>query len=661
MLNANEVNGPKWAIPYIRVSTEEQAKKGYSLADQTDRLRSWIDEEGYEVLEEVVDDGYSAASLVTPGIDRIRELVAVYDGVTVLTVYRDRFSREPMYRGVLEKEFAERGARIRAMDDRGDGSPEGELADAIIDQVAKYELAKTTERSKRGKIRKAREGKIVNSGTPNYGFRSDATGDYYEVDEAQMSVVRRIFRMVGLEGISTHTATIILQREGVRAPGGGKYWSKRLVKEWIQSDVYKPHTREEIENLESEGLVKSEVVACLDPDKLYGIWWYNQRRTKTERIRPNGHEPSSSGRYPKRTKTSYRERSERVAVPVPDSGIPCELVEAARATVSEYRSSSKVAGRFWELSGALMRCARCGRAMEAVDRYYRLKSGGKGLVCYYRCREGNRRKDTCDNNKSIRSDWAHNAVWEFISGLLSEPERLQKGLERMIDEERDGLRGDPVQEARLHRNELRKLDRRRSGYIDLAADGEINRQELREKLAEVDQAREKARREIKTLESRKEHLVQLEREKEVMIETYAGIVPEALQNLSAEGRHRIYKLLQLRVTAHPDKTLGVSGIFGGPDGGTLGANPNGGGSNGGSPNGSSPNIGAPNKGVSVDDATNVSGQLASTRPEVLGEDSAGWRRSGLGNIGSIPRSFHRRRRAKAGCSASRTKTPSRCS
>ena len=555
-------DAPRWAIPYVRVSTEEQAKKGYSLADQADRLRSWIKEEGYEVLEEVVDDGYSAASLVTPGIDRIRKLVSAHDDVTILTVYRDRFSREPMYRGVLEKEFAERGAMIRATDDRGDGSPEGELANAIIDQVGKYERAKTTERSKAGKIRKAREGKVVITGTPNFGFRLDATGDYYEVDEERMPVVLRIFRAVGMEGISTHGVAKTLEREDVPAPGGGKHWYKRRIKDWIQNDVYKPHTHGEIRDLESEGLIRPEVVARLDPNKLYGIWWYNRRRTETERVRPKNPSTVGSGRYPKRTKVSYRDRREFVAVPVPDPGIPREWVDAARAVVAQYRSPSKAAGRFWELSGALMRCARCGRAMEAVDRYYRLKSGEKGVICYYRCREGNRRKDTCDNNKSIRSDRAHPAVWRIVSGLLSEPERLREGLERMIDEERQGLRGDPEQEARLRHKDLEKLERRRSGYIDLAADEIMGREELRAKLAEVDEAREQARREIRTLKERRETVSRMEAEKEALIESYAGMIPGALEDLDPEKRHRIYKLLRLRVLAHPDKSLEVHGVLG---------------------------------------------------------------------------------------------------
>jgi len=44
-----------WAILYARVSTDEQARSGYSLAQQLEALREYAAREGYEVREEVVD------------------------------------------------------------------------------------------------------------------------------------------------------------------------------------------------------------------------------------------------------------------------------------------------------------------------------------------------------------------------------------------------------------------------------------------------------------------------------------------------------------------------------------------------------------------------------------------------------------------------------
>src|ERR671910_784719 len=190
-------HGPKRAVLYARVSTDEQARSGYSLAQQIEALRDYAAREGYEVLEEVVDPGQSGASLERPGMDRVRDLVAAGGVSVVLAQDRDRFAREPAYHYLLRREFEEHGTKIRAMNDRGDDSPEGELTDCILDQLAKYERAKIVERSRRGKLRKAREGKVIATYRPTHGFRINATKDGYEVDEEKMAVVRRVFRMVG--------------------------------------------------------------------------------------------------------------------------------------------------------------------------------------------------------------------------------------------------------------------------------------------------------------------------------------------------------------------------------------------------------------------------------------------------------------------------------
>src|SRR5215204_2514197 len=156
-------HGPKRAILYARVSTDEQARSGYSLAQQIEALRDYAASEGYEILEEVQDPGQSGARLERPGMDRVRDLVASEAGgvSVVLAQDRDRFSREPAYHYLLRREFEQYGCKMRSLNDRGDDSPEGELTNGILDQLAKFERAKTAERTRRGRLKKAREGKIV--------------------------------------------------------------------------------------------------------------------------------------------------------------------------------------------------------------------------------------------------------------------------------------------------------------------------------------------------------------------------------------------------------------------------------------------------------------------------------------------------------------------
>ena len=194
--------GAKKAILYARVSTEEQARSGYSLAQQLEALREYATREGYEVLEEVADPGQSGASLERPGMDRVRDLVAAGGVAVVLSQDRDRFTREPAYHYLLKKDFQEHGCELRALNDRGDDSPEGELTDGILDQLAKYERAKVAERTRRGKRKKVQQGRILATHTADYGFQFNVRRDGYQIDEEKMAVVRRIFRWIGVEGRS---------------------------------------------------------------------------------------------------------------------------------------------------------------------------------------------------------------------------------------------------------------------------------------------------------------------------------------------------------------------------------------------------------------------------------------------------------------------------
>jgi DNA invertase Pin-like site-specific DNA recombinase len=244
-------HGPKRAILYARVSTDEQARSGYSLAQQLEALREYAAREGYEVLEEVVDPGQSGASLERPGMDRVRDLVAAGSVSVVLAQDRDRFAREPAYHYLLRREFEEHGTKIRAMNDRGDDSPEGELTDGILDQLSKFERAKTAERSRRGKLRKAREGKILRGPKPPYGFRYNTTGDGLMVYEPEMVVADRIFRLAA-EGLGPQAIQTRLHDEGTPSPTGDPLWPRRTLEQILRSDLYKAHTFKEIAELVSK-------------------------------------------------------------------------------------------------------------------------------------------------------------------------------------------------------------------------------------------------------------------------------------------------------------------------------------------------------------------------------------------------------------------------
>jgi site-specific DNA recombinase len=544
----------KWAVLYARVSTDEQAKSGYSLAQQLEALREYAVREGIEILEEIMDPGQSGASLERPGMDRVRDLVAAGGVDTVFAQDRDRFTREPAYHYLLKREFEEQGTKLCALNDHGDDSPEGELTDGILDQLAKYERAKTAERTRRGKLRKAREGKIVAARPrPTYGFAYNDRRDGYVIDDEAMAVVRRIFEMCA-SGMSIRSVKTALDAEGVPTPNGGRHWSRMTIRDIVLDDCYKPHSYEEVGKL-----VAPEVASKLDPRAHYGISWYGRTRSTTKQVVER--DADGQRHYRRRKKATQRPREEWLAVPIPANGIPRELVEAARAAIKDNVVSSSAGERFWELSAGVLVCGECGKRMRA-DRKRRKGLTSEKFHHYYRCptrqTEG---KDACANSKNHRAEEIEGTVWEFVSGLLKDPEQLRADLNAMIELQRHDLRGDPEREAKAWLEKLAEVDRKRSGYIDLAADEIIDRDELRTKLAALEETRETARRELDALSRRREEIEKLEHDRDALLDSLEAAAPDVLDALAPEERHHVYNMLRLRVLAHPDGALEPSGTL----------------------------------------------------------------------------------------------------
>jgi site-specific DNA recombinase len=550
-------HSPKRAILYARVSTDEQARTGYSLAQQLERGRQWCAQEGYKVLREVMDAGHSGATLERPGMDEIRDVVARENPRVDLVWAQDadRITREPYHRALLDDELAAYGTRLLALDDWGDDSHEGGLLKFLKGWQAKGERLKTAERSRRGKLRKAREGKIIATMHVNFGFSYNEQRDAYIVREDHMDTVRRVFRMVALEGATLYRVKKALELEGTTPPKGGRCWNKKTLREMILDDVYKPHTPVEIGGLVNEGLMSREVAAGLDPERCYGIWWYNRRRTVRTRAK------RADGSYYWKQNVRERPRSDWVAVPVPDAGVPREQVDAARESIKDNVRPSDGGYRYWELASVMV-CGVCGCRMSKTRRTK--GRNYEGYYYYYFCpTRVNKGQDACPQLKGYRAEHVETQVWELVRSMMLDPDHLLGDIEQMIEEERtSAVRGDPEREAGHWFDKLGEVDSERRGFLRLAARGSITDAELDEALAELEDLRETAERELRAIEGRKDALRQLERDRDALKEHYARIAPEALDALTPEERHQLYKILRLRVTADADRKLTAEGMFG---------------------------------------------------------------------------------------------------
>ena len=414
------------AITYARVSGEEQAKKGYSLPDQREALKLWCEAEGYTILEEIDDEGWSGSSLTRPGMDRVRDLVAAGGVDAVVVLFRDRLARGIAAQLLIE-EFTEHGTRLCALNAQLDDSPEGELQGGMLDLIAGWERRKIAQRTTRGRLAKAKKGLLIATHTPHFGFRYTPDRNAYVIDESAMKTVARVFELVGDRGLALYATARALQAEMRPAPAGGSIWGEKTIRDIVRDDVYLVRPYEEV-----RAMVGPEAASRLEPGKSYGIVWYPRRKVT---IKPVA-EPDGFGgkRYRKVQTEVWRPLSECVPIPVVDSTIPPALVRAARDAIEHNAATSRTGERLWELTGGVLVCGVCGCRM--VPNRKRNGSEPTKTYNYYRCPTA-QRTGACDNRKSHRAEPLEGAVWDHVWPLLEDPEVVLASLERRIRREKE--------------------------------------------------------------------------------------------------------------------------------------------------------------------------------------------------------------------------------
>lgn len=83
--------------------------------------------------------------------------------------------------------------------------------------------------------------------------------------------------------------------------------------------------------------------------------------------------------------------------------------------------------------------------------------------------------------------------------------------------------------------------------------------ELRTRLAALEDVRKTVEQELSALQHRTEHLAQLERDRDSLLESYAGLLPEAVDTLASEERYRVYRMIGLEAHLASDGSLEISG------------------------------------------------------------------------------------------------------
>lgn len=246
------------AAIYVRVSTDDQARHGYSLAEQKEACRQRAVSLGASSIMEYVDEGISGSLLDRPGLDSLRE--AVKNGQVDVIIVRDpdRLSRKLAHQLLVTEEFEKAGVRLEFLDFDWKDTPEGRLFYSIRGAIAEYEREKIRDRMVRGKNQKARQGGVP-IGFYTYGYSYDPeTGKVY-VNENEASVVKDIFTWFIAEDIGMNGIAKRLNVAGTPTRKGKGVWHRNVIRQILVNPAYKGHWRYKEYIIQVPALVETEV------------------------------------------------------------------------------------------------------------------------------------------------------------------------------------------------------------------------------------------------------------------------------------------------------------------------------------------------------------------------------------------------------------------
>ena len=179
-----------------RVSHDEQAKFGFSIENQLDKLRTYVKENNLILVDEYVDEGYSAGSMKRPELQR---LLTDLDRIDLIIFTRlDRFSRNVLDANEMVKLFIRKKVSIKAIeeDDIDTSTADGMFMFNLKVSLAQRELAKGSERINTVFEYKVKQGQPLTGKQPwGYIIEEDKNGNKKVVKDKEVEpIINDIFR-----------------------------------------------------------------------------------------------------------------------------------------------------------------------------------------------------------------------------------------------------------------------------------------------------------------------------------------------------------------------------------------------------------------------------------------------------------------------------------
>lgn len=401
---ANAQTG-KLAAIYARVSSTAQREEG-TIASQTVGLRELAVDRGLLVGEDLVfeDEGLSGATLTRPALERLRDRAAEGAFEVLLCHAPDRLARRYAYQVLLLEELARSGVEVVfAKEPEHGATPEDELLRQVRGVIAEYERAQIRERTRRGKLHRARTGSQAVLSCAPYGYRyikkTDHSEGFWEIDAAQAEVVREVFDRYINDSISIGELARWLSERGVPTRTGKAVWDRSTVWAILRNPAYHGQAAfGKTKTLERHG-----------------------KPTRTTRTRGERH-----GRRPAR---EDQPADNWTLIPVP-AIVSKETFELAQARLAQNAHFAKRNTKKPTLLQGILVCRECGYGC-----YRTTTRTTNKRIYYYRCIGSDNYRHiggrVCQS-RPIRADELDELVWREVRRLLEDPALVRTEIDRRL-------------------------------------------------------------------------------------------------------------------------------------------------------------------------------------------------------------------------------------
>ena len=513
------------AAIYARVSSTRQKEEG-TIESQTEALRDYAAAAGLEVPADWVfeDEGYSGATLIRPDLERLRDLAAEIEIPIVLCYAADRLARRYAYQALLIEEFARVGTELRFIKNRKAETPEDELLLQFQGMIAEYERAQIAERTRRGKLHRARSGSAaVLSGAP-YGYRyvrkTEETEARYELVEREATVVREMFRRYIEENESIAGLGRWLGEQNIPTATGKSRWDRSTIWGMLRNPAYCGRAA-------------------------FGKTRTSDKRAKMTRpVRRRGKRMPVTGHI-----TRDQPRSEWIEIPVPPIVSEQVFELAARRLRDNQRFASRRTKEPSLLQG-LVACASCGYS------YYRTatRTSNRKLY-YYRCLGSDDYRyehGRLCSSRPVRQDYLDELVWGHVLKLLTNPGLLRNEIDRRLHDLRT-TNPATAQKSRLEL-ELSRCTRAITRLVEGYQEELVSLEELRQRMPNLRKKKSALRAQLDALEAET-----LNRETYVALaenlEKFLRRLQDGAETSSIEERQRVLRLLVKEVLVDPERIV----------------------------------------------------------------------------------------------------------